>query len=326
MAEFGQMASAVFVPLTMTVGLLGGYLIFTNMTEVWSLFTEGLPEQLSLNAGATVFSRDPSIATRMKYEDILGYEEVLWPQPFVAAQSCIKLLIGLWCTLGLICPFSFMAKILYYLSVLYTVVWAVVEGAALWSYNKGLLLEFNSHFRAEKGPAFAFFQTVKWPESFWWGLILTSFRDLSMQFLVQNLFYSWYLILKVGGSGWEMRKAKDLPGWEAYEAMQRAKHGWDEDEEEEEEGAGGAGGGDENNNEQAMQLLSQIMQNSGGGKAGGHTGEGGPEGEVGTQEELQEMMLNYMQMAQGEGGMNFTAGMKIPVGDDNMETPMPVDS
>eukprot|EP01054_Gregarina_sp_Poly1_P002747 Gregarina_sp_Poly_1__2746@NODE_175_length_12037_cov_139_596324_g155_i0_p8_GENE_NODE_175_length_12037_cov_139_596324_g155_i0NODE_175_length_12037_cov_139_596324_g155_i0_p8_ORF_typecomplete_len151_score26_86_NODE_175_length_12037_cov_139_596324_g155_i082698721 len=36
-----------------------------------------------------------------------------------------------------------------------------------------------------------------------------------------DLYYSWYMILKVGGSGWEGMRAHDLPGWEDYMRRKR---------------------------------------------------------------------------------------------------------
>eukprot|EP01053_Blabericola_migrator_P008098 Blabericola_migrator_1__8097@NODE_416_length_8706_cov_42_211136_g328_i0_p7_GENE_NODE_416_length_8706_cov_42_211136_g328_i0NODE_416_length_8706_cov_42_211136_g328_i0_p7_ORF_typecomplete_len164_score42_26GcrA/PF07750_11/1e04GcrA/PF07750_11/0_035NuiA/PF07924_11/0_14MMR1/PF08505_10/0_3Lin8/PF03353_15/0_32RBM39linker/PF15519_6/0_62DUF3295/PF11702_8/0_9Caps_synth_GfcC/PF06251_11/1_1Pex14_N/PF04695_13/3_5Tristanin_u2/PF16638_5/45DUF4834/PF16118_5/8_4e03DUF4834/PF16118_5/1_2_NODE_416_length_8706_cov_42_ len=78
--------------------------------------------------------------------------------------------------------------------------------------------------------------------------------------MVLDLYYSWYMILKVGGSGWEGMPATELPGWEKYikqkkereRARARARGDiWDEDEEDLE------GGGQP---QFPMELLQSMLQ------------------------------------------------------------------
>lgn len=69
-----------------------------------------------------------------------------------------------------------------------------------------------------------------------------------------DLYYSWFLILTVGGSGWENMRARDLPGWEAYAAKtQKKKTNWEDDEEDVV-----AEGGTETNLEQLLGLVQNI--------------------------------------------------------------------
>ena len=100
--------------------------------------------------------------------------------------------------------------------------------------------------------------------------------QLYIAYQVRDLFYSWYLILKVGGSGWELMSANELPGWEKYEAQrkQEQKKNLDIDDDGEGDGDLEMNQGDgpnntENSQADIMQLLRMLQGGGGSGQADG---------------------------------------------------------
>eukprot|EP01054_Gregarina_sp_Poly1_P002745 Gregarina_sp_Poly_1__2744@NODE_175_length_12037_cov_139_596324_g155_i0_p15_GENE_NODE_175_length_12037_cov_139_596324_g155_i0NODE_175_length_12037_cov_139_596324_g155_i0_p15_ORF_typecomplete_len103_score6_33_NODE_175_length_12037_cov_139_596324_g155_i087989106 len=95
--------------------------------------------------------------------------KVIWMANLVHAQSTLLALIGVWSAFSLICPWAKMAKVLFYLSAIYTGLWIAVHIGIFYCHRKQLLLQCSPEYRVQESDVHFLFGQFQYPESFWYS-------------------------------------------------------------------------------------------------------------------------------------------------------------
>ncbi|EZG55862.1 putative transmembrane protein [Gregarina niphandrodes] len=229
MAEFGQTGKWLVVPVKLCVAFLGAYYVFSAFFGLGSMIFSGLPMMMTIHDTGTIFGAEPSMEFLERFPESGGYPLVPWMGQLYSLEMIVMSVAGFFTLCVMLCAFSVFAKLLYFSTLVYGGVWFTTHLGLLYCYQKRFLLDFVPGIRGQREFQALVFGELTWPSSFWYQYAAKLIFNLYVTYAIADLYYSYYLILKAGGSGWELLPAEELPGWDRYQA--KIAHKWEDDQE-----------------------------------------------------------------------------------------------
>eukprot|EP01053_Blabericola_migrator_P008100 Blabericola_migrator_1__8099@NODE_416_length_8706_cov_42_211136_g328_i0_p5_GENE_NODE_416_length_8706_cov_42_211136_g328_i0NODE_416_length_8706_cov_42_211136_g328_i0_p5_ORF_typecomplete_len174_score16_75CobD_Cbib/PF03186_13/0_25_NODE_416_length_8706_cov_42_211136_g328_i05971118 len=168
MPAFGNTGKWLILPVTLCVGFVGAYLIFSELQSVVARIFLDNEFRMRANGVADFFAADPPTHFLDQFPSLELTPAIPWLASLVNGQSTLLCLTGVWSVLALICPFAFMAKGLVYLGSAYGLVWFITHLAIFYCFREQLLLQCSPEYRGVETKAHFLFGEYRYPESFWY--------------------------------------------------------------------------------------------------------------------------------------------------------------
>jgi len=225
--EFGQLGQALrFLPLGSVIMLLTVYCAATSFVEELRGLFSVAPKWVyaPFNCGHIRLGPVPMSSAELdKFPDVIFRKPLPFLGSVLSIQAKLRAIFAVWAALTLICPRGWKAQLLAG-SVAFDIFCQFLAiGCCLYGFNQKMFLEFDPEYLANRPTKEAFFGISEWPATFWINLATKASMEIMMSYYVLNICYSYYNVVSVGGTGWELTPAENLPGWKRYLAEKQAK-------------------------------------------------------------------------------------------------------